>query len=181
MAIALGSAAPVFAAGPSTQPIQSKLLDPKPTKDDKSKLQLNLPKGWVPKKDIKDTGFESPTKDQAGAISLSPNVILNETDAADIKPTDIDELLAAKRKQYVKIFKGFKEVDPTPAAKAIPGKGVGVIEFTYTPAANAVIHGRQIWIVDTGKIYIVTWTSLNETYSKNQKIFAASMNTLVVP
>jgi len=144
-------------------------------------MQMNLPKGWIPRTDIEDTGFEAPVKDQVKDSTLAPNVILKAAEINGIKPADVDEILKTKRKQYAQIFKGFKEVDPTPPAKMVPGKGVGAIEFTYTPKEGITLRGRQIWIVGDGKVYFVTWTSLNDTYPKNQKAFDAAMNTLVVP
>ena len=179
--IAAGWSPLTLAAAPASQPIQSKLLDPKPTKDDKSGLQINLPKGWVLKTDSDDTGFESQTKDQTGNTTLAPNVILKAADAQNVKPADVDEIIQGKRKQYAKIFTGYKDVDSAPKAKTIAGKGVGVIEYTYVPKPGITIHGRQIWIVGEGRLYIVTWTSLDAAYPKNQKVFDAAMNTLVVP
>jgi hypothetical protein len=114
----------VFSAAPSTEPVRSKLLEPKTTKDEKSGLQMNLPKGWIARTDIEDTGFEAPVKDQAKGSTLAPNVILKAANIEGVKPTDVDQILKTKRKQYAQIFKGFKEVDPTPPAKTIPGNGL---------------------------------------------------------
>jgi hypothetical protein len=170
-----------FSAAPATQSTPSKLLDPKPTIDKLSGLQMNLPTGWTPKKGVHTTAFEAPVRDEADGKTLAANVSFMAADAKGIKPSNITDLLKQERAKDAQQIAGFKEVESAPAAKEIAGKGVGVIEYTATPQPNAKVHFRTVYIVAPDVIYLVTWTSLDGTYAKHQKQIDAAMDTLVIP
>jgi hypothetical protein len=171
-----------FAAEPTTSAAKDgDLIQENAFKDPKSGIELHLPKGWVRKKGIDDTGFEAPAKDRIKAGGLAPNIVLKKDAAPGIKPSDVDAIIDGKRKQYAKLFSGYKDEASDSSLPNIPGKGVGRIDFSFMVSDVLPMRASQIWIVDKDQVYTITCMSLAETYVGNAKIFGAVVKTVAVP
>ena len=172
---------PLLAAGPTTGAAADAKLQEKSFTDSKSSVELRVPKGWVQKQGIEDTGFEAPAKDRVEAGGLAPNIVLRKDAAPGIKPSDVDAIVAGKRKQYAKTFPGYKDEAACSVLPHIPGKGVGRIDYSFVVSDVLPVRGVQIWIVDKDRVYTITCTSLSDTYVKNGKVFDAVFGTITVP
>lgn len=171
----------LIAAEPTTAPAAGPNLEDKAFKDPKSGVELRLPKGWRRKEGIDDTGFEAPAKDRVEAGGLAPNIVLSKDPAPGIKPSDVDAIIAGKRKQYAKVFPGYKDEEVSSVLPKIPGKGVGRIDYSIVVSNVLPIRAAQIWIVDKDQIYTITFVSLSKTYIDNAKVFDGVVVTISVP
>ena len=170
-----------LAAEPATAPTVDPNLEENAFKDPRSGVQLRLPKGWVRKQGIADTGFQAPAKDRVQAGGLSPSIVLSKGAAPGVKPSDVDAMIADKRKQYAQVFAGYKDEEPSSVLPHIPNKGVGRIDYSFVLANVLPVRGAQIWIVEKDQVYTITCTSLSEAYVNNAKVFNAVIDTIAVP
>jgi len=156
-------------------------LEEKPFTDTKSGITLRLPKGWTAKKGIEHTGYEAPVKDKASAGSLAPNVVLALDDRPGIKPENLAAAVKLKRAQYAKLYADMAYKETLDEKLSVGGKDGHVIGFQYTYKNVLAIETKQVWVITEGKVYTVTFTSVQEMWDKNNAVFTAVTKTLKIP
>jgi hypothetical protein len=159
----------------------SMLLEEKAFTDSKSGISARLPKGWVSKKGIEHTGYEAPAKDRTSAGGLAPNVIFAEDDTPGVKPTDLAAVVKLKVAQFAKLYADSAYKETINEKLSIGDKEGQVIGFRYTYKNVLPIEVKQVWVVTAGKIYTVTFTSLEPNWEKNNAVFEAITKTLKIP
>jgi hypothetical protein len=166
---------------PSTRESAADQLLPEFFKDPKTNIEIRLPKGWVIKKGINDTGYQAPKKDQGEKGRLAPSVLFSHEAVPRVRPSDVDAIVEGKREQYPKIFSGYHDETSNITKPDLAGKGVGMISFSVLVSNVVPVQSTQIWIVANKEYYLVTFTSLRETYAANEALFDAMAKTIKVP
>ena len=156
-------------------------LEEKPFTDTKSGITLRLPKGWTTKKGIEHTGYEAPVKDKASGGSLAPNVVLALDSQPGIKPENLAAVVKGKPAQFANLYANMAYKETLDEKLLVGGKDAHVIGFQYAYKNVLTIETKQIWIITDGKVYTVTFTSVQEMWDKNNALFTAVTKTLKVP
>jgi hypothetical protein len=147
-------------------------LAPTPFVSSKAGFKFSLPKGW--KADESGSfgtlvSVANPESDVDGENKFAANINIVTEAALEVT---LDEYLSASKEVLKKSFTDYNLIAERNVD--VGGKAGGLLEASYNMGVYP-LRNMQLIVVDNGKAYVLTATTLNSTWDKYKDVFEGSL------